>query len=112
VFIDRDYWVVEGRKCKSARFFAVSFLHFLELPVTLGSTQKLRLEKYNSAAITRFSTLQLNFSHFDGVFSLFMGNEQVFGAYFDNFLPLSPRKSGVHTFLQKSHQLFYRSFSF
>jgi len=50
-----------------------------------------------------FLNLQLIFSHFDGVFSLFMGNEQVFGAYFDNFLPLSPRKSGVHTFLQKSH---------
>ena len=50
-----------------------------------------------------FLHLQLIFSHFDGVFSLFMGNEQVFGAYFDNFLPLSPRKSGVHTFLQKSH---------
>jgi len=49
-----------------------------------------------------FLHLQLIFSHFDGVFSLFMGNEQVFGAYFDNFLPLSPRKSGVHTFLQKS----------
>jgi hypothetical protein len=49
-----------------------------------------------------FLHLQLIFSHFDGVFSLFMGNEQVFGA-FDNFLPLSPRKSGVHTFLQKSH---------
>jgi len=55
-----------------------------------------------------FLNLQLIFSHFDGVFSLFMGNEQVFGAYFDNFLPLSPRKSGVHTFLQKSHVMEYR----
>jgi len=53
-----------------------------------------------------FLHLQLIFSHFDGVFSLFMGNEQVFGAYFDNFLPLSPRKSGAHTFLQKSHRYY------
>ena len=53
-----------------------------------------------------FLNLQLIFSHVDGVFSLFMGNEQVFGAHFDNFLPLSPRKSGIHTFLQKSHRLF------
>ena len=51
-----------------------------------------------------FLHLQLIFSHFDGVFGFFMGNEQVFSLYFDNFLPLSPRKSGVHTFLQKSHK--------
>jgi hypothetical protein len=39
-------------------------------------------------------------------FGLFMGNEQVFRVYFDNFLSLSPRKSGVHTFLHKNHHLF------
>ena len=37
------------------------------------------------------------------VFSAFFwASSRYYGVWFDNFLPLTPRKIGVHTFLQKS----------
>jgi hypothetical protein len=47
-----------------------------------------------------FQKLLIILSHFDSLFGIFMGQEQLSKALFANFLPLLPNENGALTFLQ------------